>query len=108
MEQFVDIGLYVAYVLVIVAVIAAIVLPIINSIGHPKTLILPILSIVGLVVLFFIGYAIANDDLTGKAIADGVTPGISKMVGGALITMYVLFAAALIGIVFTEFNKAIK
>ena len=108
METFVNISLYFAYILFGIAVVGAIVLPIVNAASQPKLLIKPIAALVGLVILFFIGYAFAGDSLNARAISAGVTSGISKMVGGALICMYVLFAAALIGIVFTEINKAFK
>jgi len=106
--ELVDIGLYAAYIMVVVALLGAVVLPIVNAASQPKLLIKPIAALLGLIVLFFIGYAFAGSGLNPRALATGVTPGISKMVGGGLICMYVLFAAALIGIVFTEINKALK
>ncbi len=106
--ELVDIGLWVAYVMVIVALLGAVVLPIINAASQPKLLIKPIAALIGLVVLFFIGYAFAGESLNPRAVTAGVTGGISKMVGGGLICMYVLFAVALIGIVYTEINKALK
>lgn len=106
--ELVDIGLWVAYIMVIIALLGAVVLPIVNAASQPKLLIKPIAALLGLVVLFFIGYGFAGSGLNPRALASGVTPGISKMVGGGLICMYVLFAVALVGIVYTEINKAIK
>ena len=49
MEQFVvNTGIYIGYVLVGLAVLAVIVLPLINALGNPKTL---IKSVIGLIVL---------------------------------------------------------
>ncbi len=108
MENFVDIGLWVAYILVLIAIVTAVVMPIINSLGDPKSLIKPLGAIVGIGVLYLISWAIADDVLNAKAVAAGVSAGVSKAVGGALITMYILFVVALIGIVFSEIHKALK
>ncbi len=108
MESMIDIGLYLSYLMVIVALLGAIVLPIIKSLDNPKSLIKPLGAIAGIFVLFLICYGFAGDSLNSKAIAAGVTSGVSKFVGGGLIAMYVLFVVAIVGIVFTEINKAIK
>lgn len=108
MENFVDIGLWVAYILIIVAIVTAVILPIINSLDDPKSLIKPLGAIVGIGVLYLISWGVAGDTLNAKAVAAGVSEGVSKAVGGALITMYILFVAALVGIVFSEINKALK
>ncbi|MEQ8244920.1 hypothetical protein [Fulvivirga sp.] len=108
MESIIDIGLWVSYIMVIIAIIGAVFLPIIKSLDNPKSLVKPAGALVGIVVLFLICYAFAGDGLNAKAIQAGVTGGISKFVGGGLIAMYVLFIVALVGIVFTEINKAIK
>jgi hypothetical protein len=104
----IDIALYLSYAMIIVAILGAVVLPIVKSMDDPKSLILPVGSLVGFIVLFLISYAFAGDGLNSKAIAAGVTSGISKFVGGGLIAMYILFIVAIIGIVYTEINKAIK
>lgn len=106
--ELIDIGLYVAYGLLIIAIIAAVVLPIVNSFSHPKSLIKSGIGIVAIIVLFVICYLIAGNDVTAKYTTLGVGEGTSKFVGGALITMYVLFILAIVGIIVTELNKAIR
>ena len=108
MENFVDIGLWVAYILVFIAIVSAVILPIVNSLSNPKSLIKPLLAIVGIGVLFLISWSVAGDAVNARAIAAGVSGGVSQAVGGALITMYILFIAAIVGIVFTEINKVFK
>ncbi|MEQ8928071.1 MAG: hypothetical protein RLO81_19795 [Fulvivirga sp.] len=108
MENIIDIMLYVSYLMFLVSAVGAIVLPIVKSLDNPKSLVKPAGALVGIVILFLICYAIAGDGLNARLIAAGATSGVSKFVGGGLITMYVLFIAALVGIVFTEINKATK
>ncbi len=104
----IDIALYLSYTMVLVAILGAVVLPIIKSMDNPKSLVKPLGGLIGFIILFFICYAFAGDGLNAKAVAAGVTSGISKFVGGGLIAMYILFIVAMIGIVYTEINKALK
>ena len=58
-EQLIDIALYAAYVLVIVAIVAAVFMNLFNSLKNPKSLIKSGIGIVAWIVIFFIGYSIA-------------------------------------------------
>ena len=105
----VDVGISAAITGVIIALAGAIVLPIINSFDNPKVLLqsVAIFAIFG--VLFAIVYSLANDEITASYISYNVTdPSESKMIGGALNMFYLLFVIALVGIVITEVNKALK
>jgi hypothetical protein len=65
------------------------------------------IALVGLV--FVIGYSIAGDEIKPFYEKFGVNdPGTSKLIGGGLMTFYLLFAIATVGIVFTEISKAFK
>ena len=108
MESIIDIGLYLSYLMVVVAIVGAVVLPVIKSLDNPKSLVKPLGSLLGIVVLFLICYAFAGSGLNSKAVSEGVTSGISKFVGGGLIAMYILFIVAIVGIVYTEIHKATK
>ena len=98
----VDIGLFASYVLIGLCALAAILLPLIQSFGDPKSLIKSGIGVGALVVVFFIAYAMAD----GSSM--GTTTGTSKMVGAGLITMYLATAGAIIGIVYTEVSKLFK
>ncbi|MDX1628576.1 MAG: hypothetical protein R3345_07740 [Fulvivirga sp.] len=108
MEQFIDIALWVAMGMVAVAALLSIVMPIINSLSHPKTLIKSAVGIVILGVIFLICWSIAGDEVSKRFLEEGMTASTSKLAGGLLMTMYVLFIAAIVGIVFSEINKAFK
>lgn len=108
MESFIDIALWAAIVMVVIGALAAIIMPLINSLSHPKSLLKPVIGIVVLGLLFLITWAIADSEM-GRGFAEaGITPGTVKVVGACLMTMYVLFIVAIIGIIFSEINKAIK
>lgn len=107
MDSF-DIFLYFAYTLVIVSTVAALLLPLINAIGNPQSLIKSGLSIVAIVGLYFLAFAFSGSEVTQEYSKFDVGPELSKMVGGTLIMAYLLLGCAIIGILFTEFNKIFK
>ena len=104
----INIGLMVTYALIGIAVVSVIVLPLIKAIDNPKTLIGTAIGLGVLLVVFGIGYAISGDEVLPRYVSQGVGPGISKFVGGLLTTMYLLFGAAIVGIIYTEVSKAFK
>lgn len=110
MEQLiVNIGIIVAYVLVVIGVVSAVVLPLINSLNEPKSLIKSGIGILAVLVVFALGYALADSALTAKFIQSGVdSENLSRMIGGSLTMVYLLMGVAIIGIVYTEFSKAFK
>ena len=107
MDQFVSTyGLYAAYILLGIALVAAIVLPLIQSFSNPRALLGTLVGVVAIAILFFIGYTIAGNEVLPVYVKNNVTSEVtSKMVGGALITMYILVLLALVSIVFTEISK---
>ncbi|MBU2913875.1 MULTISPECIES: hypothetical protein [Reichenbachiella] len=102
----IDVALYISYTLTILAGLAAIVFPIINSVSDPKSLVKAGAGLGALLVIFLISWAISGSDVTA-AYAD-LSPSLSKFIGGLLTMMYVLTGLALVGIVYTEVSKAIK
>ena len=103
-----DIGLYVGYLLFIVAVGAAAILPLISALKSPKDLMKSLMGVGALLVLFLVSYALAGSEVTAKYVAQGVGEGSSKLIGAGLTMFYIVFVLALLGIVYSEINKALK
>lgn len=103
-----DIILYLGYTLVIVAAVAAILLPLVNAVGNPQSLLKSGLGVLAIVVLYFLAYAFSGSEVTQVYSKYEVGPELSKIVGGTLILAYFLLGFAVVGIVFTEFNKILK
>ncbi len=99
----VDIGLIGSYVLIALCAVAAIVIPLIQSFSDPKSLVKSAIGVGVLVVIFFVGYGLAD----GVTSAD-TTESTARLTGAGLITTYVFFFVAIGGIVFTEISKMIK
>ena len=107
MDSF-DILLYLGYTLVIISAVAAILLPLINSLSDPKGLLKSGLGIIAIVVIYFIAYAFSGAEVTQEYAERGVGPELSKAVGGTLIMAYILLGISVLGILFTELNKMFK
>ncbi len=107
MDSF-DIFLYLGYTLVIIAAVAALLLPLISAIGNPQSLVKTGIGIAIVVVLYFISYALSGSEVTAEYSKFNVGPELSKIVGGTLIMAYLLGGFAIVGIIFTEFNKIFK
>lgn len=106
----IDIFLYASYALIIIGIIMAIGMPLINSLDNPRSLIKTVGGVVVLAIIFFITYSIADGDVLPKFAGEpfNITETSSKVVGGILLTTYILFAIAFVGIVVTEITKAVK
>lgn len=105
-----DIGLYVGYFLVIIGIIAAVLLPLINSLSDPKSLVRSGLALLALLVVFGIAYAMSDNDVAARFVGDpfNITPGLSQIIGGLLISTYFLFVIALVSIFIGELYKAVR
>jgi len=105
----IQIGLIFTYILLGVGVIAVVVMPLVQAItSDPKSLLKSAMGLGALLVIYLISYAFASNEVTAKYIEFEVDSSISKLVGGLLITMYILITGALGGIIFTEFRKVAK
>jgi len=101
MEAVINIGLYISYVLLGIAILSAIVLPLINSLDDTSALIRAGIG-VGIIIVLY------GNEVIDAYIKWDIGEGISKAIGGALIMMYMLFLVAIAGIIYTEISKAIK
>lgn len=108
MDTFINIALWVAMGMVVIAALASILLPLINSLSNPKSLLKSAIGVVALLVLFLIAWSISGNEVTNTYVNFGVDATGSKLVGGCLILMWILVFIALIGVVVSEINKAIK
>ncbi|MBK7651397.1 MAG: hypothetical protein IPJ20_12595 [Flammeovirgaceae bacterium] len=103
-----DFGLYATYLFFAFAIVAAVVLPLVNALKAPAGLVRSLVSVGGLAVVFIIAYAISGSELSKRAAASGITESSSKMIGAGLTLFYIVFVVAVLGVVFSEINKALK
>jgi len=106
--DFFDIFLYGAYLLVLLAALGAIVLPLVNALGNPKSLLKSLLGIGVLGVLFLISWAISGNEVTNVYTQFDINSTSSKVIGGVLITTYILMVIAIVSIIFSEISKLVR
>lgn len=103
-----DLGLYILYVLLIIAVAAAVIFPIINAIREPKALVRAAIGIGIVIVLFGLSYAMADSTVTLKAAALGTTEATSKLIGAGLNMFFIVLILAAAALIYSEISKAFK
>jgi hypothetical protein len=103
-----DIGLYVFYVLLFIAVAAAVIFPIINSIKEPAALIRTSIGIAIILVLFGISYGLSGSTLSRNAIAIGLTEANVKLISAGLIMFYIVLILSILALIYSEISKALK
>ncbi|MFN3840725.1 MAG: hypothetical protein ACK4RF_08455 [Cyclobacteriaceae bacterium] len=104
----VDAGLYASYALFGIAIVAALVLPLLSSLKSPGELKKPLMALVAIVVLFVISYALSGSEVSTMQAAKGVTENTSKLVGAGLTMFYLISGIAVLGLIYSEINKALK
>ena len=105
----VEIGLKLTYALLAIGIIAAIVLPLYQAVtSDPKSLVRGAIGVGFILIIYLIGYSISSNEVTPVYTEFGVDATISQLVGGLLVSMYLLMIVAVVGIVFTEISKILK
>ena len=102
-----DFGLYTFYVLLAIAVIGAIIFPIINAIKSPKTLVRSLIGIGALLALFGVSYAMSDSHLSQTSAAM-VTPTAGKLISAGLIMFYITLFLAAAAVLYSEITKSFK
>lgn len=97
----VDVGLFIAYILIGVCILAAVGMPLSKAIGDPESLKKMGIGVGGVLVVFLISFFISSGENSGE-----VSETTAKLVGAGLTTFYILAIGAIAGIVYTEIKKA--
>jgi hypothetical protein len=104
----VNIMLYIGYFLVIIAALGAIILPSINALSNPKILLKSVLGVVAIGAIYLISWAVSGNEVTAKYIKFDITSTSSQVIGGVLITTYLLMGIAVIAIIYSEIRKILN
>ena len=102
-----DLGLYLFYVLLAIAVLAAVVFPIVNAIKTPAALLKSLIGVGAILVLFGIAYALSDSTVSARNTAF-VTPGVARIIGAGLILFYITIFLSAAAVAYSEISKALK
>lgn len=98
------------YVLCGIAVIAALVFPIVRLFTRPKQALKSLIGLVGVVIVVLVAYSLADGtpmDLKGYNGPDNV-PSMLILSDTIIYTMYILFAGAIFAIIGSEIYRRVK
>ena len=104
----IDFGLYFTYFLLVAAVLGAIAFPIIQAVQSPGNFLRSLYGVIAIVVLFGISYAVSSSEVMQRWAVLGITETTSKLVGAGLILFYITLVIAIVGLIYSEINKALK
>ncbi len=99
----VDIGLFLAYILIGACLITAIGMPLVKAFGDPEALKKMGTGVGMLVAVFVVAFLTATGERSGES-----SETVAKLVGAGLTTFYILAIVAIGGIVYTEIKKSIE
>ena len=106
--ELVDIGLYIAYLLIIIAIATALIFPLIYIIKHPKEARDVVIGLAGFAILFVISYILASDEVLARYANYGVGQTESKLISTGLIAFYILMFAVIVTTLYAEISKLFK
>ena len=107
MENLINIGIIVTYIMVAFAALATIGFGVKKMLQNPENAKKTIYTIVGLIAILIIAYLFASDATVGYEKYE-TTAKTSKQVGMGLITFYFLIFSAVIAVVYSELSNVIS
>jgi len=108
MNNLIDIGLYVSYVLLFITLLGVIVFPLMHTFSDFKKAKSGLIGFAALVLLLFLAYSISPADQGLFYSNFNIGPKMSKFIGGGLFATYFVFIAVIISILYAEVSKLIK
>ena len=106
---FAEVVLNIAYVCFIVALAAALLLPLIQIAKNPKSFVGGAIGLAVVAVIFAIGYGFATDEVSVEyATKFALTPSRSKFIGGLLNTTYIMIIVSFFGILISNIRNVFK
>lgn len=103
-----DIGLYAAYALIAIAALGGLGFALITIVGQRGGLVKTGIAIGLLLVIFFVSYSLASDEMSATQRAMGVSATGGKLVSAGLIMTYVAGILAVLAMVYSEISKALR
>jgi len=99
----------VAYIAFALAVLLALIFPVIQIIDNPKGAVRPLIVVAFLVILWVVSYTLSDNTFTPLQLEKmETTAEVSKMVGAGLIYTYFIFGLAIVSIIYASISNIFK
>ena len=105
MENLINIGIILTYLMVGLAALSAIGFGIKNMIQKTGSAKKTLFTIGGLIAIIIIAYITASDEVLNEYKKYNITTSASKQVGMGLITFYILIFGAIAAVLYSELSK---
>ena len=102
-DFFINLGLYVTYIMIGVAVLLAILFPLLFLIQNPKKAKNSFYGVLALAVVFVVSYFLASN-----VPYENLSPTATRLVGGGLIMLYIVLAATVLIAIYSEIARIFK
>lgn len=103
--ELVDIGIYLTYFMVVVAIVGVMVFSLLNMIKQPKNNKKTLIYIGGLAIVLLLGFIFASSEILPEYKKYEITSSLAKNVGAGLNAFYFLSVCAVLAVLYTEFSK---
>lgn len=107
-DQGVGTGLYTAYILVILGIVGIAFGFVMTAVTNPQSIIRTTIGVGVIVVIWFISYGMAGNEVLELYKKFEVDASLSKMIGGILILTYSLLILCFVGIILSEVRSALR
>lgn len=104
----IDAGLYLAYALFGVGVLAAIGFPLVEMVTNLETAKKTLISVGSLVVIFGLSYVLSGSEVLDSYQKFGITASSSKLIGSSLIMLYITSILTFVLLVVGEILSALR
>lgn len=104
-STFINIGLIIAYILILIALITSLAFPLVQTFGNIKAAKGSLLGLGLILVIFLLSYIVSPADTGPFYDRFGVSPKLSKLIGGGLVASYLFFFGAAASILYASVTK---
>lgn len=108
MDSLINIGIYLTYILIAVAVAGAILFPIVQTFGNLKKAKGGLIGVGIILIIFLISYAVSPAESGAFYDKFAISPTGSKVIGAGLVSTYIMAVGVLLSILYSETTKWLK
>lgn len=105
MQILINLGFIVTYILLLVAVLASIAFPLIQTFGNLKAAKGALIGVGMILAIFLISYLVSPAETGAFYNKFGISPTLSKVIGGGLVATYLFFIGAAGSILYASVMK---
>lgn len=104
-DTFINLGIIITYILLFVAVLAALLFPLIQTFSNLKAAKSGLIGLGAILVVFIISFLVSPAETGPFYEKFGISPTLSKAIGGGIVATYLFFIGAAVSIIYAQVVK---